>query len=273
MAKIRQENLDDHASWEFRREAVVWQGATPIAPNIVPLANNLRDWMLRKSTGGLTFFSSEDRIQSPTYTNPYVYDGSVLSMAYGQIINDSSAFAKANSQPDDDVIEIETRRIRLYAENVLYTARLCEAFIKQLLYCTTFKEGDYRKAALGTLLSKDCQPCRAAKMPPHRTSLLGSLAHRYGLCHSYDHCLEDHMRIVKRRRDMEAAHSEFVSLSVEDAPNARSRADAELIAIGNDFIHMLAHLGDLEKRMISELEGRISAQSKRVRLIVKKAGW
>jgi hypothetical protein len=257
MANTKNKNLDDHADWEFRREAIVWQGTTPVAPNLFPLATDLRKWMLREIAGGLAFFSSEDKQQSPTYTNPYLYDGSILSLAYGQIINDSSAFTKAKEEGEVDLMEIETRRIRLYSENCLYTARLCEAFIKQLLYCTTFKEGDYRNAALGTLLSKDCKPCRAAKKPPHRTSLLGSLAHRYRLCHSYDQCLEDHMRIVKRRRDMEAAHSGFVNFSVEEAPNARCRADSDLTAIGNDFIHMLAHLGDLETRMISELETRI----------------
>ena len=262
MANTKNKNLDDHADWEFRREAIVWQGTTPVAPDLFPLATNLRNWMLRRSSGGLEFFSSEDKQQSPTCANPYLYDGSILSIAYAQIINDSSTFTKIKDEGEVDLIELETRRIRLYAENVLYTARLCEAFIKQLLYCTTFKEGDYRNAALGTLLSKDCQPCRAAKKPPHRKSLLGSLAHKYGLCHSYDHCLDDHMRIVKRRRDMEAAHSGFVKFSVEDAPNARSRADTDLIAIGNDFIHMLAHLGDLENRMISELETRIGFATK-----------
>ncbi|HXD34923.1 MAG TPA: hypothetical protein VN643_27635 [Pyrinomonadaceae bacterium] len=270
MANTRTKTLDDHADWEFRREALVWQGTTPIAPNLFPLATDLRNWMLRNNLSGLSFLSTEDKQQSPTYTNPYLYDGSILSLAYAQIINDSSAFTKAKDEGEVDWNEIETRRIRLYAENVLYTARLCEAFIKQLLYCTTFDEGDYEKAALGTLLSKDCRPCRAAKKPPHRTSLLGSLAHRYRLCHSIDSCLEEHMRIVTRRRNLEAAHAGFVKFSVEQAPNARSRADSDLIAIGNDFIHMLAHLGDLETKMISELETRIRFAAKTVRLVVKK---
>jgi hypothetical protein len=263
----KNKNTDYHKDWVFRREAVVWRDDnTPLAPNLYPLATELRKWLLPKGT--LRFFSSEDKLLPETYSNPYTFDGSILSIAYGQIVNDSSAFSKSKDSTNPN--EVEVRRIRLYSENVLYTARLSEAFIKQLLYCTSFKERDYRGAALGSLLSKDCGACRNAKQKHHRTSLLGSLAHRYQLCHTYDRCLDEHIRMVNRRRDLEAAHSGVVGFSDKGESATRKQADSDLTAIGNDFLHLLQHIGELEGRMLSELEAGITSANCPVVKVIRK---
>lgn len=256
----KDKNIAYHIEWGFRREAAVWIGDRPVGPNFHPLGTELRNWMLRQGT--LRFFSSKDKRLPHAYRNPYTYDGSILAATYAQIINDSAAFAQG-TEPLDST-EAEIRRIRLYTENVLYTARLCEAFIKQLLFCTTFPEGDYRGSALGSLLAKDCNGCRSSKEKPHKISLLGSLAHRYHLCHFYEHCLNEHMKIANRRRDIEAAHSGVTKFTPKAAPATRKKLDKELTKIGEEFIHMLGHISDIEEKMLAELKPMIVKEAERV---------
>lgn len=251
---IPHKNIAYHMDWEFRREAVVWAGDKPVVPNLHPLATELRDWMLRK--GNLTFFAPSDKKLSYAYTNPYTYDGSILAITFAQIVNDSAAFVEETESID--FTEVEIKRIRLYTEQVLYTARLCEAFIKQLLFCTTFPEGDYRRSALGSLLSKKLNDCRNSKDEQYKISLLGSLAHRYSLCNSYEQCLNKYMTIVERRRNVEAAHSGVTTFTAQVAPDARKQLGKDISKIGDDFVHMLQHISDIEKRMIAELKPMIA---------------
>lgn len=260
----KDKNIAYHMEWGFRREAAIWMDERPIGSNFHPLATELRNWMLRK--GNVRFFSSEDKVLPYAFSNPYTYDGSILSVTYAQVINDSAAFAKDTRAADPDQVEIQ--RIRLYSENVLYAARLCEAFIKQLLFCTTFSEGDYRNSALGSLLSKDCNGCRSSKDKKHKISLLGSLAHRYHLCGPYEHCLNDHMKIANRRRNLEAAHSGVTKFTVQPAAKARNDLEEQLTSLGNDFIHMLLHISDIEAKMTAELKSRIRADAKRARVVL-----
>lgn len=256
----KNKNIAYHMDWGFRREAAVWINDRPVVPNFYPLATELRNWMLRK--GNLHFFSSENKLLLHAYTNPHTYDGSILAITYAQITEDSAAFAGGTEPLDSTRAEI--KRIRLYTENVLYTARLCKAFIKQLLFCTTFPEGDYRGYALGSLLSKDCSGCRSSKEKRHKISLLGSLAHRYHLCHPYEQCLSKHMKIVNRRRDIEAAHSGVPKFSSKATSTGRKQLRKELTKIGEDFIHMLQHISDIEDKMLAELTPMITAEAQRV---------
>lgn len=253
----KNKNIAYHMDWGFRREAAVWVNNRPVAPNFYPLATELRNWMLRE--GELRFLSSEDKSLPHACTNPYTYDGSILAITYAQIINDSAAFAHGIESLDST--EGEIRRIRLYTENVLYTARICEAFIKQLLFCTTFREADYRGSALGSLLSKDCSGCRSSKQEEHKISLLGSLAHRYHFCQAYEKCLNEHMKIVNRRRDIEAAHSGVTKFSTKETSTARKQLGQDLSKIGEEFIHMLQHIGDIENKMLAELNRMITAEA------------
>ena len=255
----KNKNIAYHMDWGIRQEAAVWINNRPVVPNFCPLATELRNWMLRK--GKLRFLSSEDKSLPHAYTNPYTYDGSILSITYAQIIIDSAAFADGIESLDST--EGEIRRIRLYTENVLYTARLCEAFIKQLLFCTTLPEADYRGSALGSLLSKDCSGCRSSKQKQHKISLLGSLAHRYHLCHAYEKCLNEHMKIVNRRRDIEAAHSGVTKFSAKATSTARKQLGQDLSKIGEEFIHMLQHISDIENKMLAELNRMITAEALR----------
>jgi len=212
--------------------------------------------------GDVSVFSFDDN----WFTNSYTYDASVLVVAFASIVNDCHAFA--NSTEPLDSLEAEIRCVRLYTENVLYTARLCEAFIKQLLFCSSFPEEDYHGSALGSLLSKDCNSCRPNKEKRHKISLLGSLAHRYHLCHSYELCLNEHVKIVNRRRDIEAAHSGVTKLAQKfvrkPVSEIRKKFEKECLDLGNSFIHMLHHISDLEDKMLAELNHFIREEAQRV---------
>ncbi len=257
-------NIAYHMDWGFRQEAAVWVGDRPVVPNFHPLATDLRSWMLQQ--GNLTFFAPSDKKIPVAYTNPYTYDGSTLAITFAQIINDSAAFVEGTESIDSTQVEI--KRIRLYTEQVLYTARLCEAFIKQLLFCTTFPEGDYRGSALGSLLSKDCNGCRNSKDERHKISLLGSLAHRYNICNSYEQCLNEHMKIVNRRRDVEAAHSGVTKFSDQTVSASRKQLGKDISKIGDDFVHMLQHISDIEERMLTELKPMIVAEAQKARPVL-----
>jgi len=256
--KPQEKNIAYHNEFGFRREAVTWLNDRPVRPNFYPLGTTLRNWMLRK--GNLWYFTSKDKLLPHALTNPYTYDGSILSVTYGQVINDSVAFATDTEWMDSTQAEI--KRIRLYTENVAHVARLCEAFIKQLLFCTDFVEGNYRGSALGSLLSKNCSACQSVKEKRHKISMLGSLAHRYGFCGPYEHCLNEHMKIVNRRRDIEAAHSAVTEFRIQTPQEARNQLDEDLTKLGEELIHMLEHISDIERKMAAELNSLISAQTR-----------
>jgi hypothetical protein len=106
--------------------------------------------------------------------------------------------------------------------------------------------------------------CRSSKEDRHKVSLLGSLAHRYSLCNSYEQCLNEHMKIVNRRRDVEAAHSgvtEFVDRAV---PVARRQLGDDTSDLGDNFVHMLGHISDIEQRMFLEFRPMIAAEARRI---------
>ena len=256
----KDKNIAYHIEWGFRKEAAVWVDGKPFVPNFHPLATELQDWMLQQ--GDLKFFAPSDKKLSPAYTNPYTYDGSTLAINFAQIVNDSAVFIQGTEFIDST--QAENRRIRLYTEQVLYIARLCEAFIKQLLFCTTFPEGEYRGSALGSLLSKDCNGCRSSKEERHKISLLGSLAHRYNLCNSYEQCLNEHMKIVNRRRDVKAAHSGVIEFVDREVSVTRKQLGDDTSDLGDNFVHMLGHISDLEQKMLSEFRPMIAAEARRI---------
>jgi hypothetical protein len=259
----RNKNIAYHMDWDFRDEAAIWIGDKPVSPNFHPLATELHNWMLQK--GELSFFPSSVKKLPRAYSNPYTYNGSVLAIAFTQIIGDSALFIHETEHID--LVEAEIRRIRLYAEQVLYVARLCEAFIKQLLFCTTLSEGEYRGSALGSLLSKDCNGCKGSKEERHKLSLLGSLAHRYDLCEAFEHCLDVHMKIVDRQRNLEAAHSGVVDFIEQDFSAIRKQLDDDASEIGDNFFHMLEHISDIEQRMLAEFRPMIAAEAARIHLL------
>lgn len=113
--------------------------------------------------------------------------------------------------------------------------------------------------------AKDCNGCRSSKEERHRISLLGSLAHRYNLCGSYEQCLNEHMKIVNRRRDVEAAHSGVTKFIGREVPAIRKQLGDDTSKVGDNLVHMLEHISDIEQRMLAEFKPMIAAEARRIR--------
>lgn len=244
-----QQGVAYHVDWGFSEESIVWDGGKPVVINFYPIATELRNWLLRK--GRLSLLSQTEKELPVSIKNPYSYSASSIAAIFANSLNAGHKFTSSTEDIDDMDAEIE--RIRLYNEQVLYTSRICEVTIKQLLHCTLIPRRLYKKAALGGLLSTDCKPCRKAGSP-HAISLLGSLAHRYHLCLPFEHCLVEHLKIVKRRRDIEAAHSDTQIINVRTSQTSREQLKTDSVEAANELVHMLSHISELEQKMFQELE-------------------
>lgn len=247
-------NIAYHYDWGFRREAVLWAGDHPIGVNFHPLATEVHKWLQQK--GYFSLLAEEHRGSLLSLTNPYSYHSSVIAAILARAVNAAHDFAFGTEHLDD--LEADVERIRIYNEQILYTARFCEATIKQLLYCTQIPVSLYKDASLGALFSVECRSCKGSGRPRHKISMLGSLAHRYGLCLPFEQCLFEHLKIVNRRRNVEAAHSETQALRMRPSSASRAQLMQDSLDAGNELVHMLQHISDLESRMMEELRTGIS---------------
>lgn len=238
-----------HPDWDLRREALIWVGGAPVAPNLVPFADEMRKWLGQE--GHLSVVTEGTHKHPLGYTNPFTYPAATIGAGLGAAIN--AAFAFTEGAEPIDPLEAEIERIRLHSELVINVARFCEATIKQLLHCTTVPRRLYVRASLGQLLALDCDACRKAGQPTHDISLLGALAHRYFECQALEHCMLDHLKIVSERRKMDAAHSSAPTLNPRDA--AASRADLRTLLndAGHGLGHMADHIGTYEQKLLAEL--------------------
>jgi hypothetical protein len=191
---------------------------------------------------------SAERLDQPT--NPYTYSLCAISLALCCAINDSADFS--TSATPIDPINAEIARIRYESELVIYSARFCEAAIKQMLYCTQVPAKMYAKASMGQLLARQCEQCTKDGKEGHDISLLGALAHRYFLCHVFDGCAFDHLQMVARRRNLEAAHSESQSIHPRTSEESRAHLAKSLDEIGYELGHMAEHIGSIEEKVIAE---------------------
>ncbi|WP_206818154.1 hypothetical protein [Chroococcus sp. FPU101] len=193
------------------------------------------------------------------FTNLYTRSGITLSLLMCRVINYSHDYAHG-SEPTHDEVDSEIERLRLYNEILLYSARLCEVAIKQLLYCTQIPESRYGRMALGQLLESPCPTCKRANgKEPHLVSLVGTLAHPYHLCLEFKHCAMDHMALVNKLRNSQAAHSGVQELNVKTSDISRSQLLEESSDILNGFLHMLLHVEDLEQNMLQDLASKTNA--------------
>lgn len=228
----------------------MWDEGAPIGPNMLPLATEMCDWLGQKCHG-LSACIEENRGAVGFATNPYTYYASAIGTSLGEVINAVGTFVE--SIDGADRIEAEVTRVRLQSELVLYTARFCEATIKQMLYCTQIPRDMYEDASLGRLLAVDCQECRNAHKPRHDISLLGALAHQYFLCHTLEHCMADHLSFVGKRRNEQAAHAQSIVLDPKGVSHSRERLRVTFDEVCHEFGHMVEHIGQIETRMIAEI--------------------
>ncbi len=223
----------------------------PLSVNFFPFGTQLRHWMLQERWE-LPVLTAENS----AFSNPHTADASVLIAAYMRLTNESAEWALEGRVTNS--LTAELRRIRFLSEFVLYTVRISEVLIKQLLFCSDFEPRDFERAALGRLLAQDCRACRKAKKETHQVSLLGSLAHRYGLCAGYNNCIEKDLPRLNHLRSKLTAHSRTWEVRLRTPEEARVQLHDETIEIGELFLHMLRHIGDIELAMRHEILGSIT---------------
>ncbi|MEI6430323.1 MAG: hypothetical protein WCO45_18360 [Pseudanabaena sp. ELA607] len=246
-----------HQPWSFRPQAFRWSGKMISGLNILPVATNMRAWMLGR--GHLSLMPIQESPNRDGFTNPYTRSGITLSLLMSSVINCSHDYAHG-SEPQHDEVDSEIERIRLYNEILLYSARLCEVVVKQLLYCTQIPESMYRRMALGQLLESPCPSCKRANgKEPHFVSLVGTLAHPYHLCLEFEQCGMNHMDLVNKLRNSQAAHSGVQELNIRTSYISRSQLLEESTDILNGFLHMLSHFESLEQNMLQDLESKANA--------------
>ena len=244
-----------HPAWKVSRDAFIWDGATPKAPNLLPFAADMSLWTQRKlSSLPLIVHQSSNLPCQPS--NPYTYSLATISTAIAQTLSEAIAFAESSEYIDN--LSAEITRIRYESELVIFATRFCEAAIKQMLYCTNFPKKLYKNAGMGPLLSQECRPCKASTNA-HDVSLLGALAHRYALCHTLDFCAFDHLALLARRRNLETAHSDAQHLYPRTIIESRSKMKRTILDIGSELGHMADHLGAIEDKMIKEINLIIQA--------------
>ena len=158
-----------HQEWGYRPQAFRWDGHKLVGINFIPLAREMRAWL--KQEGQLPLLSNADLTAKGGYTNPFTFSGGSIALILARVVNAYYDYCTLPSTQDDP-IDAEIERLRLYNEVVLYAARMCETTIKQLLYCTQFPESRYMKKALGQLLEAPCTTCRKENgKKPHLISL------------------------------------------------------------------------------------------------------
>ncbi|SEF91618.1 hypothetical protein [Marinobacterium lutimaris] len=243
-----------HHSWSYRPQAFRWSGEMISGINLLPIATEMRAWMLQR--GHLSIIPTHEAPHNSGFTNPYSKSGVTLSLLMSRVINSSHDYANFSESTDDET-DSEIERLRLYNEILLYSTRLCEASIKQLLYCTQIPESRYGRMALGQLLESPCPGCKRKNgKEPHLVSLVGTLAHPYHLCLEFEHCAMDHMDLVNKLRNSQAAHSGIQDLNIRTADISRSQLLEESTDILSGFLHMLSHVEKLEQKMLMDLESK-----------------
>lgn len=248
---IKNEWHGTHHAWSYRPHAFRWAGEGIAGVNLLPLAGKMRAWMLQR--GQLYLMPRVEPSTGGGFTNPYTNSGVTLQLLMGRVINAAHVYA-ATDTPDHNEVDAEVERIRLYNEVLMNSARLCEVAIKQLLYCTQIPESRYKRKALGALLESPCPECKKQSgKQPHLVSLIGTLAHPFHLCLEFEHCAIDHMDLVNRLRNSEAAHSGVQQLNVPSVEASKAQLKEDNQEVLNGFVHMLSHVEDLERRMLVDL--------------------
>ncbi|EJG2227909.1 hypothetical protein ACRTEU_24100 [Vibrio alginolyticus] len=240
-----------HLDWTFSPRAFRWSGECIYGVNFLPIATELRAWMLQE--GHLSLSPPKQVPENGGFYNPYTNSAVTLSLLMSKVINEALDYAH-EVDPTCDEIETEIERIRLYNEILLYSARICEVAIKQLLFCTEFPQKLYGRMALGQLLESPCPTCKPSKgLKGHPVSMVGSLAHPYHLCLEFEHCAMDHMNLVNKLRNSEVAHSDIQELNIRTSELSRLQLKEETTDILSDFAHMLSHVEKLEQCIFQDL--------------------
>lgn len=246
-----------HHPWSYRSQAFLWSGEVICGINILPIATDMRAWMSQEKQ--LSLMPDQEAENNGGFTNPYTSSGVTLSLLMSKVISCSHDFSSTVDAVDDE-IDSEIERLRLYNEIILYSARLCEVAIKQLLYCTQIPKAMYERMALGQLLESPCPTCKKKKgKKPHSVSWVATMAHPYHLCFEFEYCAMDHMDLVNKLRNSQVAHSDIQDLNIRTSELSRAQLLEESSDILSGFLHMLSHVEKLEQSMLKDLTRKAEA--------------
>lgn len=242
-----------HHPWSFSPHAFRWTGEYISGPNLLPLATEMRAWLLQ-----LGHLSLMPHLEPPTnggYTNAYTESGITLALLMSKSVNALHHFATSlTANEAEDEVSAELERIRLHNELLINSARFCEVVIKQLLHCTQIPASLYQRMALGQLLESPCPSCNKNKdVKSHSISLVGTLACPFGLCLAFEHCAMNHMNLVNKLRNTQAAHSEVQTLNIRSISATKAQLHQDCDDTLNDFVHILSHLQKLEQAILDDL--------------------
>lgn len=240
-----------HHPWAYRPDCFRWLGSDIAGINILPLATEMRAWLMQK--GNLALPPEREMEAKGGYSNPYTFNGVTLSLILSRVVNTWHDYINSKSINNDEV-ETEIERLRIYNEVVLYAARFCEVVIKQLLHCTQVPEKQFKRMALGELLESSCPSCKKMNgNKPHSVSMVGTLAHPFHLCLEFEHCAMDHMALVNTLRNTQAAHSDIQMLEIRTVAESKAQLANDCEVVLSRFVHMLSHLENLEQCILNDL--------------------
>lgn len=240
-----------HHIWRFSPHAFRWRGEQISGANLLPLATEMRAWLLQ--LGQLSLMPAFESPTNGGFTNPYTENGITLALIMSDIVNASHQFT-TTLRADEDEVGAEVERIRMHNELLINTARFCEIIIKQLLHCTQTPVSLYQRMALGQLLESPCPSCKKKNGDkPHAISLVGTLACPFGLCRAFENCAMDHMDLVNKLRNSQAAHSGVQALNIRSITESKAQHEEDCNETLSNFLHMLSHLADLEQNILNDL--------------------
>jgi hypothetical protein len=75
-------------------------------------------------------------------------------------------------------------------------------------------------------------------------------------------------REIMNKTESEAEDEGVTNFTVQAPAMARKDLDEDLLSLGNDFLHMLQHISDIEGKMIAELKSRMRVEAPRARVIL-----
>lgn len=257
------ENPSHTSDWAFRPEAVVWVHGEPVRANLHPVASQLYSWLRRK--GDVTYFTEKMKSDPGMYTNPYAFDASTLARVFLDVVNETHAAGE--SHEDIEPHDMEVVRIRLTGELTLLSARLLEAVLRQMLFCTAFPKKSYENASLGQLMSTECRACKGGDGPAHHISLVASLGCRYGMCRQIDACVVSFLKLLNKQRAQAGAHASTPSIVDRPVAESRKMLAEDCFSLGEGLCHALQHVSEVEEAMILEIE-RHAADSQRRSLVI-----
>lgn len=241
-----------HPEWGYSPTAFRWDEQWIAGVNFIPFATETRKWL--QQSGLISGLFEADRSNRRAYRNPYSYSGAAIASMFCRAVNACLDYTASDVGTENET-EAEVARIHLSNDVVLYSARLCEVVIKQLLYCTSIPEKNYKGLALGQLLETSCPDCRRKDgKEPHKVSWIGALACPFHLCREFDQCANDHLALVNKLRNVKAAHSDNEGLNPRTVKESKDQLFQESTRLLEGVVHMLTHVEKLEDVMIADLE-------------------